>query len=232
VTRTAVYTALALRVRRSGENREASFLCAEEGIVRATVFGGPKSSLRSAVAPFNAGRLLVYHDPVKDTRKVSEFDVSSWRPGLREVYERSESASKICAAVLYSHGGGGSWPEALALAAGALDALERAGAGACRSLYLRFLWRWAGFLGQRPDLTRCSACACEIPPDGVVWYRAGELYCPACAAGSGLLVGAESRRWLLSAEGSRPFTDRDALPDPAVLSEAETLARAVVHVAW
>jgi DNA repair protein RecO (recombination protein O) len=54
--RNHTYTALILRVRPSGEShREVWFLSAEEGILRATVFGGPKSRLRSQAAPFTRG---------------------------------------------------------------------------------------------------------------------------------------------------------------------------------
>ncbi|MDR2104051.1 MAG: recombination protein O N-terminal domain-containing protein, partial [Treponema sp.] len=81
MNRSFTYSALVLRVRSSGEsNREAFFLTAEEGLIRATVFGGPKSKLRSHVAPFHRGTLWVYHDPIRDSRKVTDFDVQSWRP--------------------------------------------------------------------------------------------------------------------------------------------------------
>ena len=96
MSRNFSYSVLTLRVRPSGEsNREAWFLSAEEGIFKATVFGGPKSRLRSQVAPFHQGRLWIYHDPVKDSRKVTDFDVSSWRPGLRELYERVMAADAL-----------------------------------------------------------------------------------------------------------------------------------------
>ena len=48
----------------------------------------------------------VYHDPSKDSRKLSDFDVRSWRPGLRELYERAMAADAVAETVLASHGGG------------------------------------------------------------------------------------------------------------------------------
>jgi DNA repair protein RecO (recombination protein O) len=54
MSRSFTFPALCLRVRPSGEsNREAWFLSGEEGIVKVTVFGGPKSRLRSQAAAFN-----------------------------------------------------------------------------------------------------------------------------------------------------------------------------------
>jgi DNA repair protein RecO (recombination protein O) len=212
MTRNLTYSALVLRVRPSGDaNREAWFLTAEEGIIRATVFGGPKSRLRAHVAPFHRGKLWIYHDPVKDNRKVTDFDVLAWRPGLRERYGRSAAAAAVAETILASHGGGGNWPEALSLADAALEALDGAEERFCGEVTLRFLWDWAELLGIRPELNRCASCACEAPGDGVLWYlrREGVLLCSSClaaaggdasaefdAAGTAFPVGPGARRWL------------------------------------
>jgi DNA repair protein RecO (recombination protein O) len=236
--RSFTYTALVLRVKPSGEsNREAWFLTAEEGILRATVFGGPKSRLRSHVAPFHQGLLWIYHDPVRDSRKVSDFDVRLWRPGLRERYERAMAAGGVLETVLSSHGGGGAWGRALELAGKALDALEGADEKTCGRVLIHFLWNWADVLGVRPDIKTCASCACEAGPDGVLWYnrRDGELLCSPCsgAAGDGNLfaVGPGARRWLLAVQD----LDASALGrlslDEVSRRQAKALATAVLSEA-
>ncbi|MDR2629792.1 MAG: DNA repair protein RecO C-terminal domain-containing protein [Spirochaetaceae bacterium] len=199
--RTFTYSALVLRVRPTGEsNREAWFLTAEEGILRATLYGGPKSRLRSHVAPFHRGTLWIYHDPVRDTRKVTDFDVHSWRPGLRETYGRSMAAFSLAETILASHGGGGSWPEALSLADGTLEALETADERVGSRLVIHFLWNWAELLGIRPPLDRCASCACEAGADEVLWYSPGSggLFCASCGENQGKLLRLDGggRRWL------------------------------------
>jgi DNA repair protein RecO (recombination protein O) len=179
------YDALVLRSRLSGEsNREVTFLTAEEGLVRATVFGGPKSRLRAHTAPFHRGKLWIYRNPANDFFKVTDFDVEAWRPGIRELYERAMAASAIAETVLESQGGGGDWADALSLADGVLDALDGADEAACRGALIYFLWNWAEFLGQRPDIGRCASCACEAPDNGLLWYslRDGTAVCPSCVA--------------------------------------------------
>ena len=162
MSRNLSYTALVLRLKTSGEsNREAWFLSAEEGVIRATVFGGPKSRLRAHVAPFHQGKLWIYRNPMRDSRKVSDFDVHSWRPGIRELYERFSVAEALAETILASHGGGGAWPRALKLAGSVLDALEEADAATCSHLGARFLWEWTGILGLRPELAACKADAFE-----------------------------------------------------------------------
>ncbi|MDR2314152.1 MAG: recombination protein O N-terminal domain-containing protein [Spirochaetaceae bacterium] len=222
-------SALVLRVRPSGEsNREAAFLSAEEGIITATLFGGPKSALRSHVSPFNSGTLWIYRDPAKDFRKVSDFDVRSWRPGLRDLYERSSAASRIAASLLGSHGGGGPWAEVLALSAGALDALEGADEVCCERILFHFLWNWAALLGNRGDPGRCASCACEPAGDGVLWYvPGGGFLCADCvhreSRGRGLALGAGARRWLLAVQDLQPPELARYGLDSASLGELRTL---------
>jgi DNA repair protein RecO (recombination protein O) len=157
--RSLTYSALILRVRPLGEsNREAFFLTSGEGIVRATVFGGPKSKLRAFVSPFHQGTLWVYHDPVKDFWKVTDFDVVSWRPGLREKYERVMAANAVSDTILASHGGGSNWEAALALANASLDALDGADGAGCVRVLVHFLWQWADIIGEKPSLRHCSLC--------------------------------------------------------------------------
>jgi DNA repair protein RecO (recombination protein O) len=150
--RTFTYTALVLRTRPSGEsNRDAWFLTAEEGLLQATVFGGPKSRLRSHVAPFQSGPLWIYHDPVRDSRKVTDFDVLCWRPGIREQYDRTMAADALAETILASHGGGGNWEAAFSLAGKSLDALEGADDANCLRVLVHFFWNWLDILGLRPE---------------------------------------------------------------------------------
>ena len=183
MSRSFTYSALTLRVKASGEsNREAWFLTAEEGILRATVFGGPKSRLRAQVAPYHSGTLWIYHDPVRDSRKVSDFDVKTYRTGIRELWERAMASGAVAETILTSQGGGGNWNEALKLAENVLDALETAEADACSRLAVYFLWHWAAILGQRPDLSVCATCSCDVKRDEALWYSAKKeaLFCENC----------------------------------------------------
>lgn len=210
MSRSVVHRALALAVRASGEsNRDATFLTADAGLIRAVVFGGPKSKLRAVVAPFHGGALHIYRDPVRDSRKVVDFDVADWRPGLREVLERSFAAQAVAETVIASHGGGGSGEEAIGIVSASLDALETADADACRPAFIRFLWKWAEHLGVRLDPDECSECSCAPRTDEVVWYsrRGGTVECGSCASGGAyadaegragdvLPVGPGARAWL------------------------------------
>ncbi|MDR0387759.1 MAG: DNA repair protein RecO C-terminal domain-containing protein [Treponema sp.] len=255
MARNFTYTALVLRVRPSGEsNREVTFLTAEEGLIRATVFGGPKSKLRAHAALYHEGMLWVYRNPVKTLMKVTDFDVRAWRPGIRELYERAMAAQAVAETVLAAQGGGGGWEEALALTGSALDALDGADEAACRQVIIRFLWNWAEILGQRPEIDRCAVCgrkagasqpcACEAHRDGLLWYslRDGTAVCPSCAdlpAGSAgsfrsaetagyLPVGPGIRQWLTAGWGQPPVQLEQAAVDRTVERDAKALVTAIL----
>jgi DNA repair protein RecO (recombination protein O) len=188
VSRNSVHSALILRSRPSGEsNREIWLLTAGEGLLRVTVFGGPKSKLRSYASPFHSGQAWIYRDPVKDSRKLSDFDVRSWRPGLREMYERVTAADAVAETVLASHAGGGNWERALSLAESTLDALAASDGETCSRILLCFLWQWIDFLGLRPEFDRCSVCGKQTPSGIRLLYLPGDggMACDDCAAAVG-----------------------------------------------
>jgi DNA repair protein RecO (recombination protein O) len=228
------YSALILRSRPSGEsNRDVWLLTAETGLIRATVYGGPKSKLRSYASPFHSGQAWVYQDPAKDNRKLSDFDVIAWRPGLREMYERAMAADAVAETVLASHGGGGNWPTAFSLACATLDALAEADSETCVRILLCFLWQWADFLGLRPDFEHCSLCG-ESVPGAMFSIREGGMVCAACSGGqeSGFVhAGPGCCHWL---ETVRPLSPKQVARytlDKKSFNEAKTLTTAILSEA-
>jgi len=244
MSRTAIYSALVLRNRSSKlatssqeSNNEVTLLTAEEGIIKATLFGGPKSKLRSHTAPYNSGKAWIYHDPAKDYRKLSDFDVHSWRPGIRELYERTMTAGGVAQTVLSTHGGGGDWGTALKLASATLDTLENANEELCSRLLVHFLWRWAGFLGIQPPVECCSNCGMETK-ESPLWFNAAEgtMLCISCIKNSQLStynpqplqLSPGSRRWLSAVETLEPALLHRYSTDIKSFAEIKTLVTSVM----
>ncbi|MDR2942663.1 MAG: DNA repair protein RecO [Treponema sp.] len=232
MSRTLAYSALVLRNRPSGEsNSEITLLTAEEGIIKTTVFGGAKSKLRSHSAPYNSGQVWIYRDPSKDYGKLSDFDVHSWRPGLRELYERTMSASAVAETILSTHGGGGDWASALKIATATLNTLETAGEELCSRLLVHFLWRWADFLGIRPHLESCADCANANEP---LWFSAREhiALCGKCAEdtadSSFIHINLGCRRWFAAVEQLEPSELHRYSLDNKSFNEAKALTAEVI----
>ena len=235
-------SALVLKTRASGEsNREAWLLSAETGLVRVTVFGGPKSRLRAYASPFHSGQAWIYHDPVKDTRKLTDFDARSWRPGIRELYERAMAADAVAETVLASHGGGGNWGGALSLTEAALDALADADGETCGRILPWFLWQWADFLGLRPEFAHCCHCGKSVPNGGMVWFspREGGALCDVCqraasadgrpAQSAGFVeVGPGCRLWLETVRRLSPARLKRYTLDAKSFREVKALTTAII----
>jgi len=242
MSRTFVCSSLVLRTRPSGEsNTEVTLLTAEEGIIKATVFGGPKSKLRAHTAPNNSGQVWIYRDKSKEYSKVTDFDVQNWRAGLRELYERTMTASAVAETILSSHGGGGEWQTALNMAVETLDTLETAPEELCARLLIHFLWRWSGFLGIQPHLETCAACGKDASNNTTgdtsavghtLWFspREDAIFCPSCAANQQdlLQLNPGSRRWLSTVSKLEPSQINRYTMDKKSQEEAKSLTTAVL----
>jgi len=238
LSRTSVLSALILRSRPAGEsNNEVYLLTAEEGIIRATVFGGPKSKLRAFASPFNSGQVWIYRDKAKEYAKLSDMDVRSWRPALREMYERTMAGAAIAETILTSHGGGGEWGIALKLAEETLDALESANEDMCRRLLVHFLWRWAGFLGIQPHLNECSSCG--HGEKASLWFNAKEsaALCANCNSdsiqtgskqGGQIILNPGGRKWLSVTGELEPSSLHRYSMDVKSFGEVKALVTAVL----
>jgi len=238
MSRTAVFTALVLRCRSSGEsNSEVTLLTEEEGIIKATLFGGPKSKLRAYCAPFNTGKVWIYRDKSKDYAKLSDFDVHSWRAGLRELYERSMTAASAAETILSSHGGGGDWRTAFNLAVKTLDALESADEELCAFLHIQFLWRWAYHLGIQPNLDNCSDCGKTHNGEPLFFnVREGSVHCNDCTLiapnleprAINIQLNSGCRKWLSAAGELDPSQLHRYTMDKKSFNEAKSLVTAIL----
>ncbi|MDR2601495.1 MAG: recombination protein O N-terminal domain-containing protein [Spirochaetaceae bacterium] len=209
------FPALTLSMRSFGEsNREAFFLTPQDGIVKAAVFGGPKSKLRAYVSPFQSGTLYLYSDSAKNTNKVTDFDVAAWRPELREMLERGLTATYISAALLAGCGGGVESSAAFDLANDCLDALKTADDSLCEAVYVYFLWNWLDVLGFRPEggAEKAVYAGVRFPADVIRHFKetaalkAKELYSFTPPSRASLSAAKKILRGLLhEASGSRVF---------------------------
>lgn len=219
--RNLIYEALALRARESpGGSRILTLMTAEAGLVDVFVFGGPKSKLRSLASPYASGRAFVYHDPVKDLHKLSDFDVRESYPALREDLDRLWAAGFVAELLVKTSGGGGDYPLVLELALDCLASLEGSLAGADEPALLLFLWRLVNLLGLGPDPSACASCESELrpsrerPEDAAAYSFASDSFlCPRCAreADRLLWLGSGALRWLVRAL-ELPFGEAARLP--------------------
>ena len=77
--------AIVINIKQTGENNSSvTLLTPEKGIIYATLYGGPKSKLKSLVALWHSGKIWLYENPEKKTdedKRHGSFKLSSvvWR---------------------------------------------------------------------------------------------------------------------------------------------------------
>lgn len=194
-----------------GENhREASVLTEDRGLIKAAVFGGAKSKLRSTVAPYHSGRMWFYSDPVKKTNKITDFDVNTWREHIRENLVKTWCAA-LCTEIVLRSQGVCDW----ILVNGFFDGINASGEAGCKTAVIRFLWRTVCAAGLRVDIEKCARCGADYSgsrQNNVLWYVPGEDGC-VCADCSGaeerfLPLSDEGRRYLHAVESREPNVSR------------------------
>jgi DNA repair protein RecO (recombination protein O) len=170
--------ALVLSLSTFGEgHREVLLLTQDDALIRAAVFGGAKSRLRAIVSPYQTGTVSLYSDPVKKSNKITDFDVTSWRQGIRDNLVRTWCAA-VCVEIVTRSHGNAPWKLVNAF----LDGISISGEDECRRGLLRFLWRFLLSSGINPEISGCIRCG-ENPENEVLFYSPYEdaCVCAKCA---------------------------------------------------
>jgi DNA repair protein RecO len=192
--------------------RVATLLSAEDGLVEAFVFGGGKSKLRSLASPWHYGRAWIYRDVSKGLVKLTDFDPLREYASIRGDLGAIAAASFASEFMATTSALGGDWPDALAVTAGLLAALDEAAAKADgraigRAVSL-FALRCLETMGLMPDPLECAACAGVTGRDALHSYsrRMGGFVCARCAGSEpeAMAVPAGALAWLEAAAG-KPF---------------------------
>ncbi len=150
--------ALILSIHPQGENNRVATIFSEtDGIIYATLYGGPKSKLRSLVSPMNSGILYLYRDESKKSTKITDFDVKKYHLSFRENLFKTY-ASAFAAEILIKTKCAGSPKSAWRITNGLLDGMELSDEKESRLGFVRFLWRYLEILGIKPNTSTCVQC--------------------------------------------------------------------------
>jgi len=177
-----------LRSRDSGAgHRLVSLMTPELGLLEAFMYGGGKSKLRSLASPYHAGMAWLYHDPVRDSYKLSDFDPVSAHEGARASLGASLHASLWAELLIRVRGGGVDFQGPFRILDACLSGLDALPEAEAVYASLVFIWGLAGCMGLRPDPAACMACPGALGWDGVECYSSAEggFLCRVCAAEAG-----------------------------------------------
>ena len=148
-----------ISVKQTGENfSTVTLLSKTEGIIYATLYGGPKSKLKSLVSAWNTGIAYLSYSKNITNFKISDFDVKRYHLSFRESIEKN-CAACIAAEIAIKTKCAGNSSIFWNLFSGFIDGLEYCNtAEQCSAGLLRFFWRYLELAGIRPDATKCASC--------------------------------------------------------------------------
>lgn len=151
--------AIVINIKQTGENNSSvTLLTPEKGIIYATLYGGPKSKLRSLVALWHSGKIWLYENPEKKQTKISDMEVSNYHQSFGENLFKMYAASLAAEIAIKTHCAGS--PEVcFKLISGFLDGMELCDEEQSRLGLIRFLWRYLELMGIQPDATVAGAFA-------------------------------------------------------------------------
>ena len=166
--------AIILSVKDSGEtNRIVTALTQDFGIIYLTLYGGPKSKLKSYVQTFNSGILYFYDDELKHSKKISDFDVKNSHYSFRSNLYKLYAANLACEIVLKTKCAG-DYFYSFKYLSGFLDGLELSDENECKIGTVRFLWRYLHLLGTNPNIYSCASCASSLLESKKSFYYESE----------------------------------------------------------
>ncbi|MBO4404404.1 MAG: DNA repair protein RecO C-terminal domain-containing protein [Treponema sp.] len=175
--------AIILSVKVSGENnRSVLLLSPEAGLFYATLYGGPKSRLRSLVQNFNTGKIWYYEDETKHSRKITDFEGKSFRLSFSsDIYKMM--AANLAGELVIKTKAAGEPGKAFYLLNGFLDGMDRSSEEESRLGLLRFLWRYVSLSGLETELSFCADCGKNLfseEGDCAFIEKYGSFVCPSC----------------------------------------------------
>lgn len=179
--------AIVLSLKSAGENNfNVTLLTPTDGIIYATLYGGPKSKLRSLVAQWHSGNIWLYHNPEKNQIKITDFEVLNYHASFSQNLFKMYAAS-LAAEIIIKTKCAGSNDQSYTLLSGFLDGMELCTEEQCRLGMIRFIWRYLGLLGIRPQTDSCSNCGksffeTRFAPESISYYNnmSNVFLCPDC----------------------------------------------------
>ena len=159
--------AIVLNLKPTGENNNSvTLLTPDKGIIYATLYGGPKSKLRSLVAQWHSGKIWLYDNPEKKQTKISDMEVLNYHESFgRDLFKMY--AASLAAELAIKTRCAGSPEQCFKLISGFLDGMELCDEEQSRLGLIRFLWRYLALMGVQPEADSDEAFA----PEAVSYYN-------------------------------------------------------------
>jgi DNA repair protein RecO (recombination protein O) len=162
-----------LKNNRIGEiHKGVTMLTVDDGLLSAIAHGAysQKGKLRGTTNLFCTGTVYLYTDPVRDSVKITDFDVERYFSSIREDLSRFYTASLWAESVLKTFATGGDSSRLFVLLVDALSQLDASPPERAPLLSIHFIWRFLELSGSQPDLDHCARSGDALDETQPVYY--------------------------------------------------------------
>jgi DNA repair protein RecO len=184
-----ILPAVVLRSMRVADIHRSVTLFTSKGIARAMAHGAAKatSRLKPATMPFSYITAYLYHDPVRDSLKVTDVDSLAMHQNLSANLVKYFTASLWSEVIISSHGGGAQPTALQEMLIESLARLDSASAEEVPYLSAAFLWYVLEHLGVAPETDTCESCGRALPlgEDAQLLLAVAAVLCGACSHATG-----------------------------------------------
>lgn len=220
--------AIIISLRPLGENNSSvTLLTPIHGIFYATLYGGPKSKMKSLVSQWNSGIIWLYDNPEKKQTKISDFEVKNYHSTFTSSLYKYYAASLVAEIAIKTRCAGSN-DKCFKLVNGFLDGMDLCNEEQSKVGLVRFLWRYIELLGLQPSAHCCGHCGksfldITFANDEISYYNSIDncFVCSDCGEGQfpikthalqylsaiSLLSPAEARRLQIDKEGYEQIRD-------------------------
>lgn len=154
--------AIILSLKPLGDNNySVTLLTKDKGIIYATLYGGPKSKLRSLVSQWHSGIIYLYDNQEKNQIKINDFDVKNFHSTFSQSLYKAFAANLVAEIVIKTKCGG-SYEECYEMTLGFFDGMELCDEEQSKVGLIRFLWRYLRLLGIQAETSICGKCGNSI----------------------------------------------------------------------
>ena len=163
--RNTICDVLVLKTRRQGDyDKQLILFSGELGLVYASVYGAyrSRSRLAGSTEQFTRLKAYLYHNPVKNSWKVSDAEVLDQYSGLRGSLEKIMAASVGAEIIMRTEAAGGEGERLYRILLALFHYLDNGSDEDIDYLLIQFLQRYIEISGSMPDLSSCPECGREI----------------------------------------------------------------------
>lgn len=164
-------------------DRIATFL-SEKGLFSLFLFGGPRSSLKSAAMPYHCADVEIYHDRRTEFLKLTGVEIVETFDAIHGSFGQMQAAAGAAEFIIRTSAFGGDSAHAFRMMLSFLHEVANMEEPLAPWALDAFLWDGLEPLGIAPDTSHCEQCGRPLsgPQSPVALYARGDrgFLCAAC----------------------------------------------------